>query len=215
VRLAVTRDFSFDEATLDAMAGRATSIADVAPERVAYELALTLGCGQLREAVALLHATRLDVPLFGKALSAASFHDDGVSLAGALAALVDDPVAHSARWRWSDLLVRQVRALKTLLDTPPEDLRTALYDAGHDVARQLPALLRALGRPAADIPDDDAFYDLQPLLGGNEIAELTGLTPGRELGRVKRALLEAQLDGAVTTEEEAVAMVKGAAKTTD
>ncbi len=38
-----------------------------------------------------------------------------------------------------------------------------------------------------------AFIDPRPLLSGNEIAELTGLEPGPELGRVVRGLLRAQV----------------------
>jgi poly(A) polymerase len=80
-----------------------------------------------------------------------------------------------------------------------------LYDAGEAIARQLPAVLRALGRSdALDFPD----FSTQALLTGNEIAEVTGLAPGKELGAIKRALLEAQIRGDVTTAEEAKRFVQ-------
>ena len=41
------------------------------------------------------------------------------------------------------------------------------------------------------------------LLTGEDLTRLTGLAPGKELGALKRALLEAQLRGEVTTREEA------------
>ncbi len=212
VRLAVTLGFTFDEATLDAMRQRAESITRVAPERVTYELALAFGCGRLRQAIEFLHATGLDVPLFGKSLDDALFHDDAVSLAGALTLLVDDPETHAVRWRWSESLSRQVLAIRELLKTPRTALRMALHDAGQDAAKQLPGVLRALGRPSEAIPQDEAFFAIRALLSGAEISELTGLQPGRELGAIKRSLLEAQLDGAVATREEAETFVKNLAE---
>jgi hypothetical protein len=47
------------------------------------------------------------------------------------------------------------------------------------------------------------------LLTGGEIAELTGIAPGAELGQIKRALLEAQIRGEVKTHAEAEAFVCG------
>ena len=54
-----------------------------------------------------------------------------------------------------------------------------------------------------DMPD----FSIRPLLTGDEIAQLTGMKPGQELGRIKRALLEAQIRGEVKTKEEAAAYV--------
>ncbi len=212
VRLAVTLGFTLEESTAGAMRARAGSISKVAPERVTYELALALGCGRFRQAIALLRQTQLDVSLFGRELDPAQFHDDSISLAGALALLVDDPGEHAQRWRWSELLQRQVMAIRELLDTSPAALRVALHDAGAEVAKQLPGVLRALGRPAAAIPQDEAFFAQRALLSGAEISELTGLAPGRALGAIKRSLLEAQLDGAVATVEEAETFVKNLAE---
>src|SRR6185503_4710988 len=119
--------------------------------------------------------------------------------AGALALLAEDPHAAAKRWGWSRDLLRDVLALQHLIDHHD---RLALYDAGEPVARQLPAILRALGRDdALDLPD----FSIRPLLAGDEI----GIPPGPELGRVKRALLEAQVRGEVTSKEEARAFVTG------
>jgi poly(A) polymerase len=46
-------------------------------------------------------------------------------------------------------------------------------------------------------------FSIRPLLNGEEIASLTGLAPGAELGRIKRALLEAQIRGEVGNRDEA------------
>lgn len=194
VRMAVKYDFSLDPATLDAIRARATRILEVATERVIYELSVIFSSSRARKAVDLLRATRLDEPL---GLHPRDFHADDVSLAGSYALLVGDPRAHADRWRWSESLLRDVLTLRHLVERHD---RISLYDAGEEVARQLPGVLRALGRDAnVEMPD----FSIRPLLTGNEIAKITSVAPGKELGRIKRALLEAQVRGEVKTKEEA------------
>jgi len=200
VRMAVKYDMTVDEATIDAIRERAAKIAGVAKERVIYELSVIFSSNAFRKAVDLLHRTGLDQPLglhvgaaalSGTATAEGSGHH--ISFAGALALLVDDPRATAERWGWSNALLRDVLTLRRLIEHPD---RIALYDAGEAVARQLPAVLRALGRDdALDMPD----FSIRPLLTGEEI----GIPPGPELGRVKRALVEAQVRGEVKTREEA------------
>ena len=186
VRMAVKYDFDIDAATVEAIRKRAARILDVARERVTYELSVIFGAKRFRRAVDLLRATGLDAPL---GLRTREFHADDVSLAGAYALLVEEPP-------------REAAALRRLIDRHD---RIALYDAGESIARQLPPVLRALGRDdALDWPD----FATRSLLTGEEIAELTGLTPGKELGVRKRALLEAQIRGEVRTREEAEAFVR-------
>jgi tRNA nucleotidyltransferase/poly(A) polymerase len=194
VRMAVTYGFAIEASTLEAIRERAPRILDVATERVIYELSLILSAGRLRTAVELLRTTDLAAPL---GLRVRELMSDDVSLAGAYALLVDEPRAHAERWKWSADLLRDVLALQRLA---VERDRIALYDAGEAIARQLPAMLRALGRDdRLDLPD----FATRALLTGDEIATVAGVTPGQELGRIKRALLEAQLRGEVTTREEA------------
>lgn len=200
VRMAVKHRFTIDEPTLAAIGSRAHSISRVAAERVTFELSIIFSSGEFRRALDLLHETRLDVPLFGHALDAAQFRADDVSLAGAYAFLVDDPKPYAKKWRWSADLLREVHALKSLL-AMSGDLRIALYDAGEHVARQLPPMLRALGRDDRLMMPD---FSIRALLTGEEI----GLPEGPELGRRKRALLEAQIRGEVTTKEEAREFVR-------
>jgi hypothetical protein len=131
--------------------------------------------------VSLLRETGLDVPL---ELRTRDFHADDVSLTGAWALLVDEPP-------------REAATLRRLI---AQHDRLALYDAGEEIARQLPAVLRALGHDdTLDWPD----FATRALLTGEEIAARTGLAPGKELGALKRALLEAQIRGEVRTREEA------------
>ena len=202
VRMAVRYDFEVDPETLRAIQERAPRIVEVATERVIYELSVIFSSGALRKAIALLRETGLDGPLD---LAPRLVHADDLSLAASYALLVADPPAHAKRWRWSEALLRDVMRLRALLE---EHDRIALYDAGEAVARQLPALLRALGREESlDFPD----FTIRPLLTGTEIAQLTGLPPGRELGARKRALLEKQIAGEIRTREEAEEWVKSAA----
>ncbi len=198
VRMAVKYQFEIDAATLDAIGLRAPLIGRVAAERVTFELSIIFSSAQFRRAIDLLRATALDVPLLGHELP--RFQSADVSLAGACALLVSEPKQYAKRWRWSTDLLREVTALQRLL-AMSGDLRVALYDAGETVARQLPAVLQALGRDGnVTMPD----FSIRPLLSGDEL----GLPEGPELGRRKRALLEAQIRGEVKTKEEASEFVK-------
>lgn len=201
VRMAVRFDFGVDDATLAAIRGRAERIANVSVERVAYELTVIFSANAFRRAVALLRQTGLDVPLFGRVLDAV-FHSDDVPLAAALALLAGDAHAFVKRWRLSDSLMRDIQALQRLRD---KRLLVDLYDAGEQVARQLPPMLRALGRDdGIALPD----FSMQPILTGDEIASIAGIEPGARIGVLKRALLEAELEGRITTREEAEQFVR-------
>jgi tRNA nucleotidyltransferase/poly(A) polymerase len=186
VRMAIRYEFEIEPETLAAIRERAARITEVARERIVYELSAIFSANRFRRAVALLHETRLDAPL---ELRTREFFADDVSLDGAWALLLDAPP----------------RAAATLRRLVEQHDRVALYDAGEAIARQLPAVLRALGRDdALDWPD----FDTRALLTGEEIAQLTGLAPGKELGTMKRALLEAQIRGEVRSRAEAEAFAK-------
>jgi tRNA nucleotidyltransferase/poly(A) polymerase len=207
VRMAVRLEFILDEDTRVAIRQRASRIVDVAAERVTYELSIIFGCRRFRRAWNLLEGTGLASALGFERTADwnPEAEDPGVAIAGAYALLVRDPEPYAARWRWSDHLLYEVQALQRLIEG--YDLVT-LYDAGEAVARQLAPLLRALGRNGnVDLPN----FSIQALLGGREIAELTGLAPGKELGRIKRQLLEAQIRREIQTREEAIAFVTASA----
>ncbi|MEA2415295.1 MAG: hypothetical protein QOI58_1952 [Thermoanaerobaculia bacterium] len=196
IRMAVRFDFEVDEETLDAIRIRAPRIVTVAVERVAYELTVIFSANAFRRAVSLLRETRLDVPLFGLSLDL-DFHADDVPLAAALALLVDDAHAFAKRWRLSDALMREIQTLQRLIESHS---LLALYDAGEPIARQLPPMLRALGRDdRITFPD----FAIKPLLTGDEIAAITNIEAGPRIGVLKRALLEAELEGRITSREAA------------
>jgi hypothetical protein len=58
----------------------------------------------------------------------------------------------------------------------------------------------------------DAIFHATPLLTGHEIASVAGLLRGPQIGAIKRALLERQIRGEITTRDEADAFVRSAAK---
>ena len=206
VRMAVRYGFDIESRTVAAIRDRAARIADVAVERVTYELNAVFSAGAFRRAVELLHETALDVPLFGAALDASRFHADDVPLAAAYALVVRDARAHAERWRWSEATLRDVQTLQRLAEQ--HDALT-LYEAGERVGHQLSPMLRALGRPD-DVLPTDSIFETEPLLDGAQIAELAGLAPGPEVGERKRALIAAQLSGEVRTHAEAIAFVRAA-----
>jgi Poly A polymerase head domain/Probable RNA and SrmB- binding site of polymerase A len=186
VRMAVTLDFDLEPATLNAIRERAPRINDVARERIEYELAAILSANRFRKALVLLRDTGLADAL---GLQTPDVQVDEISLDGAMALVRPDSGS----------------PLRRLIDAHD---RIALYDAGEPVARQLPAILRALGRDdTLDWPD----FETRTFLTGEEIGEFTGLPPGKELGAIKRALLEAQLRGEVKTRDEATRFVTASA----
>jgi len=194
----VIHGFDVDPATIDAIRPRAQRITEVATERATYELSLIFSANALRKAIELLRESGLAEAL---GLRTPDIRDDTVSPAASLAIVVADPRAYGERWRWSEATIREVMTLQRLVEHHD---RIALYDAGERIARELPALLRALGRDdSLDLPD----FTAKPLLSGDEIAQIANLEPGPELGRRKRALLEAEIRGEVKTRDEAIRFV--------
>ncbi|HEV7427436.1 MAG TPA: hypothetical protein VGQ46_13815 [Thermoanaerobaculia bacterium] len=201
VRMAVRFDFEIDDETLEAIRIRASRITDVSVERVAYELTVIFSANVFRRAVTLLHATQLDVPLFGGPLDTA-FHADHVPLAAALALLAGDAHAFAKRWRLSDALMHEIQVLQRLIESHS---LLDLYDAGEAVARQLPPMVRAAGRAERVVFPD---FAIKPLLSGDEIAGIAGIEAGSRVGVLKRALLEAELEGRIASREEAERFIR-------
>lgn len=198
VRMAIVHGFDIDGGTIAAIRPRAARIKGVATERVTYELSLIFSADALRKAIALLRETGLANALD---LRTPDVREDAVPLSASLAIVIGDPRAYGERWRWSEALIREALTLQRLLDHHD---RIALYDAGERIARELPPLLRALGRDdTLDLPD----FSAKPLLTGDEIAKIAHLEPGPELGRRKRALLEAEIRGDVKKRDEAIRLV--------
>ncbi|HEX7191516.1 MAG TPA: hypothetical protein VF381_08070, partial [Thermoanaerobaculia bacterium] len=198
VRVAVVHGLEVDRGTVDAIRPRASRITEVATERVTYELSLIFSANAMRKAIVLLRESGIAEAL---GLRTPEVREDAIPLPAALAIVVSDPRAYGERWRWSEALIREVSTLQHLVDHHD---RIALYDAGERIAGELPPLLRALGRDdTLDLPD----FSAKPLLTGDEIARIAHIEPGPELGRRKRALLEAEIRGEVKTRDEAIRLI--------
>jgi tRNA nucleotidyltransferase/poly(A) polymerase len=193
VRFAATLGFEIEETTLNAIRARAATIISVSAERVTYELSLIMPRFAL--AAALLRQTRLDVPIFGRELQASDREE--LALAAAYALAVDDPRPFAERWRWSESLLRDVLTLQRLRKS-----RTLgdLYDAGEPLANALQSIVSE----TIAMPD----FSIRPLLDGDEIARIAGIEPGPRVGAIKRAMIEAQLEGKIDTREAAEAFVR-------
>jgi tRNA nucleotidyltransferase/poly(A) polymerase len=200
IRMAVRFGFDIDAETLDAIRVRADRIMDVSVERVAYELTVIFSANAFRRAVSLLHETSLDIPLFGSLHR--EFHADDVPLAAALALLVHDAHAFAKRWRLSDALMREMQVLQRLIESHS---LLDLYDAGSPIAHQLPPMLRALGRSDRIVFPD---FAIKPLLTGEKIAAIANIGAGPRVGVLKRALLEAELEGRITSRDEAEQFIR-------
>ena len=61
---------------------------------------------------------------------------------------------------------------------------------------------RLVREKIADLQERDYKRELQPCIDGNEIMELFGLKPSREVGELKKALKDAVLDNQVANERE-------------
>jgi tRNA nucleotidyltransferase (CCA-adding enzyme) len=230
VRMAMRYGFEIEPATVSAIRERAGAIETIAAERVTYELTTILGFPALPRALRLLHETRFDEVLFVRALDPSLFKrvraetDDARVIAFAMIFGNDTAGAErfAERWRWSDSLTRGVLALVRFIEERRAGARDArslvvpLYDAGEPTARRAMALLRALQEDelAAAIEEllrdrGEAIFSTVPLLTGTEIGELAGIAAGPEIGRLKRALLEAQLRGEVSDRAGAEELVTG------
>jgi hypothetical protein len=98
--------------------------------------------------------------------------------------------------------MREIQILQRLRDSHS---LLDLYDAGASIAHELPPMLRALGRDdSVTFPD----FAIKPLLTGDEIAAIAGIDAGPQVGLLKRALLEAELEGRITNRETAEQFIR-------
>ena len=125
----------------------------------------------------------------------------------ALGMLLHGPGDRRARWRY--LRSVQPRAAEAIILSLADRLATAGIDDRRRWVRRHAEMARMLWsehwfESVEGIP--------QPLLTGDEIASLTGIAPGPELGQLVRVLAEEQGIGAVISRDQAVACVESAAR---
>jgi Poly A polymerase head domain/Probable RNA and SrmB- binding site of polymerase A len=225
VRMAVRYQLSIDEMTSNALRRHAPELAGVAVERVHDELMAILSEPDLVRGIELMRLLDLDQVVFGRALDPALFKNiAGVTFQSSAAlALIhwstNDAELHgeARRWRWSIAEERRVFALvkRARCLVEGENVAIVVHDLGPELAPSLAALLVALGeRPAAGAVEailktrGPEILAMQPLLAGDEIIRLTGLPAGPAIGLARRALLEAQLRGEISTPGEAEILLR-------
>ena len=225
VRMAVRYQLSIDQETAAALRRRAPEIVDVAIERVHDELMAILSERDLPRGIELLRLLDLDQVIFRQRLDPTPFKSlAGVAFQSSAALALIHRSAKDAelhgearRWSWSVAEERRVSALARGARAMAKggEVAIILHDLGPDLSPSLAPLLQAHGEPAAADAVDSTLrargleiFAMRPLLPGDEIARLTGLPTGPAIGRLKRALLEAQLRRELSTPGEAEIFVR-------
>ncbi len=225
VRMAVRYQLSIDEMTAGALRRHTPELVGVAVERVHDELMAILSEPDLTRGIELMRLLDLDQVVFGRVLDPTPFRNiAGVAFQSSAAlALIhwtsSDAELHgqARRWRWSIAEERRVSALvkRARCLVEGENVAIAVHDLGPELTPSLAPLLVALGeRPAAAAVDailrtrGPEILAMQPLLAGDQIVRLTGLPAGPPIGLARRALLEAQLRGEVSTAQEAQMFIR-------
>lgn len=228
VRLAVTLDFTIEPVTLEAMRRYASALSPIAPERVGYELDQIFSSPELTRGLVLLNDLKLDSFLFGFVITpelveaiAPAAGTDTITAYGALffhhgAEAVNQ---FAARWRWSERQRKDTLAAIEMAHRAREITRTEypilIYDYGLDASRRAVQILYTIGSDAqADQIGEtleargEAIAATAPLLTGERIQAEARIGPGPQVGRLKRAIVEAQLRGEITSSAEALDLIR-------
>jgi tRNA nucleotidyltransferase/poly(A) polymerase len=224
IRMAAVLEFSIEPATFEAMRRHGPALPKVAMERIDAELETIFQAGRAFAAVELARAVGLDQILFGRTVDDADIEllqrlgGDSATVWSALAH--GDIEAFARAHKWPTARLRDVNVIQRTVDAirnvdGEAERVVILYDAGALNAQRVSNFLDAAGdgTVAAAVKAllaerGSGLFQTTTLLSGDEIASATGLTPGPELGRRKRALLEAQLRGEVKSVEKAREFVR-------
>ena len=223
VRLACQIGLSIDGDTSAAMRHHTALLQDVARERVGYELESMLSSPRPALAIALLRQLDLSEFLFGLPLTIeterAMERESSGDLVVRLTILFrDDPraanhfVDHWCLGRSARKDLESLFELDRRWRESNSDRRIALHDAGETTALRFRQMLASTGDDTGLVVLDSILQTLpfaeRPLLDGDQIGRLAGLAEGPEVGRIKRALLVAQLRGELSGVEEATEFVR-------
>lgn len=111
---------------------------------------------------------------------------------------------------WTDTAVR--RLMYELGEQIEQAIALAEADVGASDPSDIPefdARLRELRSRMREIGEAAEIARMRPLLNGDEVMELLVIGPGPRVGEVLDFLLDEQLEGRITTREEAVEVVRG------
>ena len=130
----------------------------------------------------------------------------------------DEVEPFAAKWKLSASSRESILGMHRFAQSVRSDensIPIVLFDAGRRLSEQGVAFLRGMGdtkiaNSVSEIiqRDGERIFAIAPLLTGDEIAEATGLAPGRELGQVKRAMVEAQVRNEVEGRDQALEFVR-------
>lgn len=228
IRVAVTLDFTIETRTLQAMRRHTEALSEVAAERVGYELNVILTSEERARGLILLEELELDQRLFGfsftpeliEALALTGGADPVVAYAILFFNRGEEAINDfAARWRWSERLRKDCLAVMEMAGrvraSDHADLPILVYDFGLETSRRAILLLYALDENrrgddlAVLLESRGAFIAAtRPLISGDWIQTELGILPGPDLGRLKRAVLEAQLRGEVTSAGQATELIR-------
>ena len=208
LRFAAVYGFALEERTARAARERKNSLGLVARERVTAEVCKLL-CGRAAERIVCEFGDVMEAVL-GARLHAVGLGDVPAELAVRLAHALQyaDAEAVLAGMRLDRATERAVRELIAAKDRAcprgDADWRHLLHDLGQERAL---ALARWRGWPLAGAREvlvrGDCWSLRQLAVTGRDLMEL-GVAPGRQVGRVLEALLNAVMDGEVENEREAL-----------
>jgi len=234
VRFAVRFDLTIDPKTGAAMRKHAPKIASISGERIFDELSKMLSLPSAARAMEVLHQHHLARPILPELFQQESFFQDGLTrlkalakrkdLTLALAALLGSPgpeaIARIVR-RWGGSkelrqglcwLARHLNDWPRAADLPPANFKRLMADANFPRLRALwraeehrktprRTQSRRIDRRVAAIPTGQIAPG--PFLTGVDLMAL-GLPEGQRLGRILRAVYDAQLNEEITTKREAL-----------
>ncbi len=234
VRFAAAFGFHLDEATCHAIRRSAGQIGEVSAERIGAEIRRMLTGDHRAVAMELLRETELLAKVlpevaalaprdWGETLRTLS-RLDGPTLPAALAALLvhtaDPGVAATVgrRLRYTNKeieraawLIDRLPVARQAADAPWPQLQRVLV---HDGVAELVALLEATigaDAPAVELCRARLAWPAErlnppPLVDGSDLIA-HGLTPGPEFAALLERVRDAQLDGQISTRDEALALV--------
>jgi len=233
VRFAVQLNFRIEDATFAALKEEAAQIVVVSGERIREELGRMLSVGRNSLAAKLLVESGLFAALFPEVKDvehasavlgnlpsctvvtalAAVYHKEGEAAAAECAQRLKMSREERARLLYltkhhnalDGAAKKRLSFLKRLFARPEWDELLALYEAKAKAGcgeRESAAFVRRL---RASLKDEE--INPPPLLDGNDLIE-AGFSPSPAFGRVLEAVYDAQLEGRVSSKEEALELAR-------
>lgn len=216
-RFRSTLGFDLTDETLDACRRHAHLLANVAGERIAQELNAALDFGDPALLVEALTTLRIDVVLFGveiDASTAARASHPNVVLGAIAWNVPDGTAAKIIQMRARDAGIREMYALAGFVARSGSDpIAIPVRTSGREAAEQAAELLRLVGREADAerielLLESPEIFRMNPFLDGTAVMSILGVGPGPVIGQAASAIFTEQLEGRISSREEAIAWLE-------